>query len=244
MSLLNLHKVTKIYSDRCILKNITLSVKKGEVYALIGPSGAGKSTLLRIIDLLEKPSSGEVVFEGVRTSLLNENSIIQLRRRMALLSQRVVLFNMSVFGNVAYGLNLRKIDYKIVKEKVNDVLQRVGMLEYADQNALLLSGGEAQRVALARCIVLEPELLLLDEPTANLDPANVALIENIISELNTKNKTTIIIATHNMLQAKRLGSRVGFILNGELVEEGPPSRVFDNPIDERTKAFIDGTMIY
>lgn len=244
MGFLKLQNVTKIYNNRYVLKDINISVKKGEIYALIGPSGAGKSTLLRIIDLLEKPTSGDVEFEGVKARVLNEDSVVRLRRRMVLLSQNVVLFNMSVFGNVAYGLNLRKINYKIVKEKVNEVLNRVKMLEYAEQNALLLSGGEAQRIALARSIVLEPELLLLDEPTANLDPTNVALIENIIRELNAKHKTTIIIATHNMLQAKRLGDKVGFILNGELVEEGPPGQLFNQPIDERTKAFIDGTMIY
>lgn len=244
MSFLEINNLTKNYGGKTVLNNISMSVNRGEVYSIIGPSGAGKSTLLRIINLLEEPSSGEVVFDGIKTSGLSAKGKVLLRRRMALFSQKVVLFNMSVFGNVAYGLNLRKTEWTTVKEKVIRTLRLVNLSRFERQNALLLSGGEAQRVALARCIVLEPELLLLDEPTANLDPPSVALMEELIKEMNEKKNTTIVIATHNMLQAKRLGTRVGFILNGELIEEGEPKNIFTRPQDERTRAFVEGTMIY
>ncbi|MEM4206874.1 MAG: ATP-binding cassette domain-containing protein, partial [Nitrososphaerota archaeon] len=151
--------------------------------------------------------------------------------------------NMSVFENIAYGLSLRGIPSHIIKSKVQETLVKVGLKHLEKQNATLLSGGEAQRTALARCMVLEPDLLLLDEPTANLDPPNVALIESLIKELNHEKNTTIILATHNMNQAKRLGDRVGFILNGEIVEEWDNKNLFNTPVSEKVRAFINGEFI-
>jgi len=241
--LLEVKNLTKIYENKPIIRNINLKINKGDIYTLIGPSGAGKSTLLRIIDLLEKPSSGEIIFNGVQTGNLNKSQEVNLRRRMALLHQKVTLFNMSVFDNVAYGLSLRGVQSNIIRRKVQEALLKVGLAELEKQNATLLSGGEAQRTALARCMVLEPELLLLDEPTANLDPPNISLIEALIKDMNKEMGTTIIIATHNMSQAKRLDGRVGFILNGEILEEGEAQAIFSKPSSDRIRAFIDGVIV-
>ncbi|WEU40898.1 MAG: ATP-binding cassette domain-containing protein [Candidatus Odinarchaeum yellowstonii] len=241
--ILEVKDLTKIYEGKTVLKNINLKIHRGDIYILIGPSGAGKTTLLRIIDLLEKPSSGEVIFNGVKISDISKRQETNIRRRIAFLHQKTTLFNMSVFENIAYGLSLRGLPSNIIKNKVKETLIKLGLNHLEKQNATLLSGGEAQRTALARCMVLEPELLLLDEPTANLDPPNVTLIESLIKEMNSENGTTIILATHNMAQAKRLGGRVGVILNGEIIEEGEGERLFNKPSSERVKAFINGDFI-
>jgi tungstate transport system ATP-binding protein len=244
MGYLEANNLTKIYERKTIIKDVSLTLKKGDIYSFIGPSGAGKSTFLRIINLLEKPTSGEIIFDGKNFNGISKEEIIEIRRRMAFVFQKPVLFNMSVFDNVAWGLNIRKIKWDEVKKRTAEAIKTVGLTEFEDQNALYLSGGEAQRVSIARCIVIEPELLLLDEPTANLDPSNVSLVESIIKRMNKEKDMTILMATHNMLQAKRLGTKIGFLLEGELVEEGSATQIFDNPTNKKTFDFVQGNMIY
>jgi tungstate transport system ATP-binding protein len=244
MGYLEANNLTKIYERKTIIKDVSLTLKKGDIYSFIGPSGAGKSTFLRIINLLEKPTSGEIIFDGKNFNGISKEEIIEIRRRMAFVFQKPVLFNMSVFDNVAWGLNIRKIKWDEVKKRTTEAIKTVGLTEFEDQNALYLSGGEAQRVSIARCIVIEPELLLLDEPTANLDPSNVSLVESIIKRMNKEKDMTILMATHNMLQAKRLGTKIGFLLEGELVEEGSATQIFDNPTNKKTFDFVQGNMIY
>ncbi|MHA1238914.1 MAG: ABC transporter ATP-binding protein [Candidatus Odinarchaeia archaeon] len=236
--------VTKLFNDKHALKNVSLEVYDGETLCLIGPSGAGKTTLLRLINMLDRPTSGKIFFKDTDLTTLTGKMEVEFRRKMSLVFQKPVLFNTTVFNNVAYGLILRKVKWETVKEKVRDVLKLVGLSGFEKKNALTLSGGEAQRVALARSIVLDPELLLLDEPTANLDPPNVAMIEKIIMEIQKTKKTTVIMATHNMYQAKRMGTRTAFLLNGELVEIGPTEEIFRNPQRKETESFINGEMIY
>ncbi len=237
-----IENLSKVFGKKEVLKNINLVIHRGEIFALIGPSGAGKTTFLRILNLLEKPTGGNLVFNG---SQLNDvSSKNNSRRRMSMLFQTPAVFNTSVFNNVAYGLTVRKVDKETIQKKVRSALNIVGILGKEKQKALTLSGGEAQRMAFARAIVYEPDILLLDEPTANLDPANVAKIEEIIKLIRNEHRTTIVIATHNIPQVKRIADMVGILLNGELIEINSKEQIFIQPKDARTMAFINGEIIY
>lgn len=239
--LYQLERVTKVYGARRVLDIATLQIARGEVFGLVGPSGSGKSTLLRLLNFLEQPTTGWISFGD---TVVGENGTapLDVRRRVTMVFQRPVLLNTTVFGNAAYGLRLR--GYRRTEERVQAALEQVGLSRLAATPARTLSGGEAQRVALARAIVIEPEALLLDEPTANLDPYNVALIERIITDLNHKRGTTIVLVTHNVFQAKRLTHRVGLLLDGQLIEVSDTHKFFTAPDDARTAAFARGEMVY
>lgn len=236
-----LESVTKRYDTRDILAIDDLGIHRGDILAIVGPSGAGKSTLLRLLNFLETPSAGCIHFGEV--CLEPEGSVpLRVRRRVTTVFQRPILLNRDVWSNVAYGLRLR--GHRELHHRVHAALERVGLSHLARQKAPTLSGGEAQRVALARAMVLEPEVLLLDEPTANLDPYNVSLIEDIVRTLNAERGTTIVLVTHNVFQARRLAHRVGLLLNGSLVEEAGVDTFFESPRDPRTQAFVEGRMVY
>jgi tungstate transport system ATP-binding protein len=169
---------------------------------------------------------------------------LELRRRVTTVFQQPVLLNRSVAANVAYGLKLRGKNGVRAKQAVNKALKQVGLLEFADVSAKTLSGGEAQRVALARALVIEPDVLLLDEPTANLDPYNIRMIEEIVAEVNHTQGTTVVLVTHNIFQAKRLADRTALILDGKIVEVADTHSFFESPRDPRTTAFVRGDMVY
>jgi tungstate transport system ATP-binding protein len=236
-----LEKVSKVYGLREILHVDFLQIQQGEVFGVVGPSGAGKSTLLRLLDFLEPPTSGKLHFKDYY-SANGSRATLDVRRRVTTVFQRPVLLNTSVYGNVAYGLKIR--GDKEMQRKVKGVLEQVGLSDLIREKARLLSGGEAQRVALARAMVIEPEVLLLDEPTANLDPYNVGLIEDIVDDLNRKQGMTIVLVTHNVFQAKRLAHRVALLLEGKVVEVAPVQDFFEAPRDPRTAAFVRGEMVY
>lgn len=240
-TLYTLDRVTKQYGERQVLKVDDLSIARGEVLALVGPSGAGKSTLLRLLNFLEPPTAGRIQFQD-ETFSANDPMPIHLRRRVTTVFQRPFLLNRSVTANIQYGLRLR--GKRNGTQPVDEVLARVGLADMARQPARTLSGGEAQRVALARALVLNPEVLLLDEPTANLDPYNVALIEEIVATLNREQGLTLVLVTHNVFQARRLASRVALLLDGRIVEINDAESFFNNPADPRTAAFVGGEMVY
>jgi tungstate transport system ATP-binding protein len=236
--LIRIEKLQKLFGDKEVLRNIDLRIFQGEIFAFIGPSGAGKTTLLRILNFFEIPEKGNIKFMGMNPEVIN------IRRRMSLLFQTPAIFNNSVFENVAYGLKVRGIEKKIIEKNVGDALNIVGLPGMEKQNARTLSGGEAQRMAFARAIVYDPQVLLLDEPTANLDPANVMKIEEIIKRIRNERGTTIVLATHNIPQVRRIADRVGILLNGELIEVNSKEGIFSKPKDARSEAFINGEMIY
>ena len=236
-----LRNVTKVYGGRPILAVEELDIEKGEVLALVGPSGAGKSTLLRLLNFLEAPTSGVISFAGQEFSAARA-APLPIRRRVTTVFQRPVLLQRTVEANVAYGLRLRGVQHS--KEVIQQTLDEVGLATLAKQPARTLSGGEAQRVALARAMVLHPDALLLDEPTANLDPYNVGLIEQIVRRLNQEHGTTIILVTHNVFQAHRLATRVALLLDGKIVELADVATFFAAPADPRTTAFVRGEMVY
>jgi tungstate transport system ATP-binding protein len=236
-----LQQVTKIYNTRTVLQVDDLAINQGEILAVVGPSGAGKSTLLRLLNFLEPPTQGKISFHD-HVFASGTEMPLDLRRRVTMVFQRPMLLNRSIYANVNFGLELRGDCH--AADRVQAALEEVGLAHLAHQKARTLSGGEAQRVALARAIVLQPEVLLLDEPTANLDPYNVGLIEKIVLLLNQTHHTTLVLVTHNVFQAKRLAQRVVFLLDGKVVEVSPADAFFNHPQDPRTTAFVRGDMVY
>ncbi len=225
MPVIEAQSLCKEYSGRQVLKDINFRVQNGENFVLVGPNGAGKTTLLRILDLLEEPTSGRILFDGTSINYFAKDKA-SLRRRISMVFQQTVLFNMSVFDNVAYGLKIRGEDERSIEKKVRDTLELVQLVGFERRNALSLSGGEAQRVALAQALIVEPELLLLDEPTANLDPRNVSIIEEVLSWVNRERKATLVMTTHNMPQAENLADTVAFLFDGKVEGVGTAQEVF------------------
>lgn len=237
-----LDNLTKIYDNRPVLRINHLDIHSGEILAVVGPSGAGKSTLLRHLNFLEQPTAGQLTFEN--SSWNGSAPPLEVRRKVTTVFQRPVLLNRSVAANVAYGMKVRGKRGKPAEQAVAETLTQVGLNDLAKASARTLSGGEAQRVALARALVVEPTVLLMDEPTANLDPYNVKLIEQIITTVNQKRGTTVVLVTHNIFQAKRLAHRIAFLLDGRLVEIADVSTFFNSPTEPRTAAFVRGDMVY
>jgi len=239
-SIYRLRNVTKAYNDRSVLQVDQLDIRQGEILALVGPSGAGKSTLLRLLNFLEPPTSGRIHF--LETEFGPGQSMpLSLRRRVTTVFQTPLLLNRSVRNNVIYGLRLR--GRRNSAELIRATLERVGLTTMEGKGARTLSGGEAQRVALARAMVLQPDVLLLDEPTANLDPYNVGLIEENIKTLNQEQHTTVVLVTHNVFQARRLADRVALLLEGKIVELNDVEPFFQSPQDPRAAAFVRGEMV-
>ena len=218
-----LKNVTKTFGDKTVLENVNLQILEGEILALLGPNGSGKTTILKILAFIENPTSGEVEFQGAS---VNFKKAEKTRLQTTLVFQRTVLFSTSVYNNVAYGLKMRKTPKNVIDEEVRNSLRIVRLEGFEKRPARKLSGGEQQRVAIARALVLKTNLLLLDEPTANLDPKNAGILEEVIATVNREMKTTIVIATHNMFQAKTLPTRIALINDGRITEIGAPADVF------------------
>ena len=241
-TLIELKDIRKMY-DREVLKVDSLALKKGLIYGIIGPSGAGKTTLLRIINMLTPPSSGTYHYKGKPLSGSGRERL-ELQRSMALVFQKTLLFKDSVWNNVAYGLKARRFSSSEIDRRVKELLEQLGMTDLAYQRADTLSGGEAQRVAIARAVAFDPELLLLDEPTANLDPGNVEVIEDMICRMSRARGITVVMVTHNVFQARRIADEVIFIDSGKVVEMGPAKKIFSNAENEKTRLYVEGRMIY
>jgi molybdopterin-binding protein len=218
-----LKDVTKAYGAKIVLDAINLQIHEGEILALLGPNGSGKTTILKILAFIENPTSGQVELQG---EPVNFKKAEKTRLQTTLVFQRTVLFSTSVYNNVAYGLKIRKVPKEVRDEEVKTALRIVRLEGFEKRPARKLSGGEQQRVALARALVLKTKLLLLDEPTANLDPKNAGILEEVIETVNRENKITIVMATHNMFQAQSLPHRIALISDGRITEVGTPAEIF------------------
>ena len=210
---LTVSHIMKAYQGRSILRDCSFSFDKDIVYVLMGTNGSGKSTFLRICALLEKQDSGVIAYT-VGDALLQQD--MGLKRRITLVLPRIGVFNTTVFKNVAYGLNIRAVERKEVEERVMRTIAFVGLEKRRDQNALTLSSGETQRLGIARALVLEPEVLFLDEPTASVDQENTEIIESIIGAMKKDSRTTVIMTTHDREQAERLADRLLVMRHGRI----------------------------
>jgi len=239
--LFQLRRVRTQYGRTLAVDVESFDVPGGEILCLLGPTGAGKSTLLRLLAAVERPTAGELSFR--EKPFRAESLSLATRRSITMVFQRPALLTGTVRSNVEYGLRLRQ-GRGLSASEADRVLERFGLTRLAGQSARTLSGGQVQLVALARALVLQPDVLLLDEPTANLDPAHVALVERVIREDFQQRRTTVVWATHNLFQARRVAGRVALILGGRLVEAAPNDAFFHSPADPRTRDFVEGKMVY
>jgi molybdopterin-binding protein len=215
--------VIKAYGNKLVVDVGNLQIHEGEILALLGPNGSGKTTILKILAFIENPTGGEVIFQGEKVNFKNTE---KERLQSTLVFQKTAVFSTSVYNNIAYGLKLRKVPKETRDREVKEALEIVKLEGFENRNARKLSGGEQQRVAIARALALNTKLLLLDEPTANLDPKNAGILEEVIDTVNRENKTTIVMATHNMFQAKKLPHRIALMDEGKITEIGTPPEVF------------------
>jgi tungstate transport system ATP-binding protein len=226
--------ITREYDAVRALDRVGIAAQLGQVTSIVGVNGAGKTTLLKILAGLDTPTTGRVLIKG------NERNPSQLRSHCTMVFQRSIMFGTNVYNNVAYGLKISRITDQEISLRVKSALALVNLDGFEKRHARKLSSGEQQRVAIARALALERDVLLVDEATANLDPANAMTIERAIKD--AARSRTVLLSTHNLAQARRLSQHVIHLYKGCVVEEGNPSRFFTNPSDARTKLFIDGEL--
>lgn len=211
----------KVYNNKIVLDVDNLDFQEGKIYAIVGPNGSGKTTLLNILNLLEKPEEGQIFFHDQEITNKSNEDTLEIRRRMTLVNQDPFLFHSTVYDNIAYGLKIRSIPPKVQKSRIKSALNIVGLSGFKDRRANQLSGGEAQRAVIARALVIEPEVLFLDEPTANIDQKHVDVVERIIKKIRKEIKTTVIFTTHDLSQAYRLADEVISLLDGKIIKQVP-----------------------
>ena len=231
----NLHKY---FGENEVLKGVNDQIKKGEVVVVIGPSGSGKSTFLRCLNLLEEPTKGEIIFEGQNITGENIN-INKIREKMGMVFQQFNLFpHKTILENITIApINVKNKSKAEAEEKAKELLKRVGLLEKADAYPASLSGGQKQRIAIARALAMEPDVMLFDEPTSALDPEMVGEVLNVMKDL-AKEGMTMVVVTHEMGFAREVGDRILFMDGGNIVEQGTPEEIFDNPKNPRTQDFL------
>jgi len=239
-----LRGVSKSYGDVAAVRNVSFAAETGQVFGVLGPSGAGKTTLLRLIDLLESPDKGEVRLRNLRVSANARNAHL-IRKGIGMVLQKPVVLNRSVANNLGYSMSIRGWDEKDIARVVSIELKKLGLEDRAKKNARTLSGGEMQRLSFSRATVFSPNLLLLDEFAANLDPRNVAMLEEMVrAYLAESRERAVVLVTHNIFQARRLCHQIALMWDGEIIEVADRQKFFESPDDERTAAFVRGDVVY
>lgn len=228
---ITIRNLKKVYVDKTVLNIRELNLNTGKIYGIVGANGAGKSTLLRIISGLETPTSGEIFIQGEK---LNKNHL----KEITYSNQKPYLYRTTVFKNIAYPLKFRKKSKDFINNAVENIIKEFKIENIRNNLAVNLSGGETQKVALARALVFHPKVILLDEPTANIDPDYREFIEKVVSERNKINGSTILIITHNLREARRICDELVFLHNGEVIEYGNIEDIFSNPKNSITKRFL------
>lgn len=237
-TIIKVEHLSKKFGDNEVLKDINYEIKQGEVVVIIGPSGSGKSTFLRCMNLLETPTSGQILFE--RQDITNpKNDIFKMREKMGMVFQNFNLFpNMSVLDNITLSpVKVKKENKQAAETYAKELLQTVGLPDKANAYPQSLSGGQQQRIAIARALAMKPDVMLFDEPTSALDPEMVGEVLGVMQRL-AKEGMTMVIVTHEMGFAKEVGDKIVFMDGGYIVEEGTPEEVFGNPQHNRTKDFL------
>ena len=243
MSVIKVEKLSKSFGDLKVLDEITEEIHQGEVVSIIGPSGSGKSTFLRCLNLLEKPSSGRVIFEG--TDITDKKVNIDLhRQKIGMVFQHFNVFpHLTVLENITITPRLeKKVPKAEIEAKALGLLKKVGLEEKANEYPRKLSGGQTQRIAIVRALAMDPEVILFDEPTSALDPELVGEVLAVIRKIAKELKVTMIIVTHEMNFAREVSDRVIFMADGVIQEEGTPEQIFNNPQNDRTKAFLENML--
>jgi D-methionine transport system ATP-binding protein len=243
VKVIEFRNVSKIFKSKArtieALKNINLTIEKGDIFGVIGFSGAGKSTLLRMVNLLEKPTSGQILVDGQDLSKLSEKELRQAKKNIGMIFQHFnLLRSKTVFDNVAMPLKLRKTPKSVIEERVYELLHFVGLSDKANSYPNQLSGGQKQRVGVARALATNPSILLCDEPTSALDPQTTTSILQLLKRVNQEYNVTILMITHEMEVIKQICNRVAVMQNGEIVEEGTILDIFSKPKTETARNFV------
>lgn len=236
--MINIKNLHKKFGRLHVLQGIDTTIEKGEVVVIIGPSGSGKSTFLRCLNLLEQPTEGEIIFEGINITDKN-NNINKQRQKMGMVFQNFNLFpHLSIIDNITLGpVKLKNQTREQAEQNAMSLLKRIGLEEKAKSYPAQLSGGQKQRIAIVRALAMSPDVMLFDEPTSALDPEMVGEVLEVMKELASEGMTMVVV-THEMGFAKEVGTRVLFMDEGKIKEAGAPAEIFSNPQNDRTKEFL------
>lgn len=245
--MIEIKNLTKIYSGKkkqvVGVDDVSLTIRNGEIFGIIGYSGAGKSTLLRCLNLLERPTSGQVIIDGVDLTALNDKQLRQARLKIGMIFQHFYLVSSkTVFENVAFALKAAKKPKNEIEKRVNELLEMVGLSDKRDAYPSQLSGGQKQRVGIARALANDPTVLLCDEATSALDPSTTKSILDLLKKINRELGITIVLITHEMEVVKDICDRVAVMQNGKIIELGTVYDIFTNPKEELTKSFINSVL--